>query len=404
MADPIRAVLAVRGNLVAVAVGTQLRVLDVREQSARLVTNAAAEGAGGGRARAPIRVLAFSANGRHLAVGADDKDQGLRIWDTASWTCLHTLKVHKKVSCATFTPDGYLLAGDKFGDVQVARLPQDGGAPAPELEVLLGHYSCVLMSLALSASGRMLATADRDGRLRVSLLPGNLAQGCREIQAYCFGHTAVVTCCAFVGGAVAGAGGGELLVSGSADGTLRLWQPATGQQLSSLQIEAQERERQQEDSSEAPAVVALAVSLDGRHVVAAVDGRDDLLLARVVSERSALECAGWHRLEGLRIPSELAFDASGRLWAAGGPPADDSVRAFLACATVTPDSSLKDAAGVLLPAEVRMVVEARQEGEVEPQDVAPRQLLAAHLVRQGPSQEEIEHRKRHRRDKNQAGQ
>lgn len=109
----------------------------------------------------------------------------------------------KKVTSVAFTRDGAnVLSGDKFGDVHVARVqpPAEAGAPpaTPEPVLLLGHYCSILTALAASKGGRLLATADRDKRARVSLLPEDPAKGDAPIQSICFGHTSYLTCCAFL--------------------------------------------------------------------------------------------------------------------------------------------------------------------------------------------------------------
>lgn len=280
------------------------------------------------------------------------------------------------------------------------------------MEVLLGHYSSALTSLAISASGNMLATADRDGRVRISVLPPTgTAGGMHEVLCYCLGHTAFVTCCAFMP-----MPGGELLLSGGGDGTLRMWQPRTGQQLQCLHLSAA--------GNNLTAVLDVAVSSNGRHVAAIVDGRDAVFLTRKASQADAtLEEGTWFSLAGLHIPSQLHFDGSDRcvvalsacagvaqvclislfsctcrLWVVGGPPSDSSTRTYLMCASVTPEGKLRDVLASLVPADMRAEAEGGQGAEAA-ESGAPRRLLSAHLAKHAYSQDDIEHRKRQRRDK-----
>ncbi|KAI7842826.1 hypothetical protein COHA_003572 [Chlorella ohadii] len=339
--DPPRAVLAVhpQGAAVAVAVGPELRVFDTKAQKLHTLVSKPEAGQGqqqgkGQQAAAPfIRGLAFDASGRYLLAGSEDKAAGLRLWDCTTWQLLQGIKVPKKVTTCAFTADGrHMLAADKFGDVLAAATQRPEGLPegqAQEPEILLGHYCAILTSLSLSANGSLLATTDRDHRVRVSIVPADPLAGAHEIQSFCFGHTTFVTCSAFVH-----QGQQELLVSGGGDGTLRLWDPLTGQLLHTLELppqpqvaggeqggdgqaagqqaasepegeqQAAGKEQQEEDedgassedeaaacaggasaaqgaAADAAVPLALAASPDGGWLVAAVDGRDELCLVQL---------------------------------------------------------------------------------------------------------------------------
>ena len=80
---------------------------------------------------------------------------------------------------------------------------------------------------------RWLVSGDRDGKLRISHLPKDAASGAWHIAAYCLGHAAGITCASF---ACAAAHSRELLVSGSLDGCVMLWQHQTGTCLSTLAL------------------------------------------------------------------------------------------------------------------------------------------------------------------------
>ena len=72
--------------------------------------------------------------------------------------------------------------------------------PDVEPALVLGHCSSILTSLSVSPSGSLLATADRDEKIRVSRLPrhGAVLKGAPCIQTYCLGHTDYVSAVAFV--------------------------------------------------------------------------------------------------------------------------------------------------------------------------------------------------------------
>lgn len=71
---------------------------------------------------------------------------------------------------------------------------------------ILGHFSTVT---DVSVSLTHIATCDRDFRIRISQWPN-----CFVIRSFCLGHSDVVTALRVMG---------DALLSGSADGSLRLW-------------------------------------------------------------------------------------------------------------------------------------------------------------------------------------
>ena len=119
-----------------------------------------------------------------------------------------------------------------------------GDEAVDEPHLLLGHFSSIVTSLTMSPDNRWLVSTDRERKVRVSVFPQQpllvsfipcshatiahqsvsltaspdsfVSQGAFCIQSFCLGHTALVTCSAFVTEA-----GSLLLVTGSGDGTLR---------------------------------------------------------------------------------------------------------------------------------------------------------------------------------------
>ena len=124
----------------------------------------------------------------------------------------------RKASCVTFSSDGRcVLVGDKNGDVySVTADPGTitGQETAPRL--VLGHLS-QLLDIVISCEGDRVITADRDEKVRVSRFPN-----CYNIDNYCLGHTEFVTslCVSRVTR--------DTLLSGSGDGTVRVWNYVTG--------------------------------------------------------------------------------------------------------------------------------------------------------------------------------
>ncbi|GIL57762.1 hypothetical protein Vafri_12910, partial [Volvox africanus] len=202
-----------------------------------------------------LRVLQFSPDGKFLLTGADDKV--VKLWMCVStapggaWHCVAAWRTPKKASAGGFTLSGsHALFADKFGDVLVGSVPAVGGegtaeatASEPAAQVpstLLGHFCTIVTGLAPSPCGRFLATSDREYKVRISTLPENPLQGSYEIQGYCLGHQDFVSCIAFAvqpdeqpDEGAAGKVRPSVLLSGSGDGTVRVWDYETCTQLSS---------------------------------------------------------------------------------------------------------------------------------------------------------------------------
>ncbi|KAG8044318.1 hypothetical protein GUJ93_ZPchr0139g33498 [Zizania palustris] len=73
------------GHSVAVAVGSELRVFDLKDGSAVSLS----DDSGGGSHSDAIRALSFSMNGLLFASAGDDKL--VKVWKTDSWCCIQTI-------------------------------------------------------------------------------------------------------------------------------------------------------------------------------------------------------------------------------------------------------------------------------------------------------------------------
>lgn len=98
-----------------------------------------------------------------------------------------------------------LLYADRLGEVWATDLHT-----MTQRVMLGGHTASMITDLAISPCARLLATADRDEKIRLSLLPA------LSIEAYCLGHTDVVTSVAFIPDS-------QLLCSVGWDFSLCLW-------------------------------------------------------------------------------------------------------------------------------------------------------------------------------------
>jgi hypothetical protein len=248
-------------------------------------------------AASPIRTLAspgvfkiaFSPDGRLLASdrtedGTDVPDDGtITLWDPASGKQRGTLAGHREPFA--FSPDGRLLAARyDFGRIRLWDLASGKHCP------LAGH--AVLTAMAFSPDRRLLASGATDGTVRL----WDLASGeCRHILA---GHKKT-----FEGhfldawvNVVAFSPDSRLLAAGYDDGTLRLWDPISG-------------ERQWDLTGDKYEIRTLAFSPDGR-LLATGGGETVRLWNPASGERRRTLASHTHG-------AAVAFSPDGRLLAAG---------------------------------------------------------------------------------------
>jgi WD40 repeat protein len=206
-------------------------------------------------------LISFSPDGT-LATGGPD---GIRLWNPTTRKQKRTLK-GQKISCLAFSPDGKILAAGgmkemalgkdavlrtdqvKLWDVESGKRKADleegqlGGVGAvafspdgkllasavlsfaPRLVVWdvasgkkkwIRRGKKVITCLAFRPGGKMLATGDEDGTIKL----WDITMG--EVNTTLIGHTRWVTAVAFTPD-------GQTLASGSRDTTVRLWDVETG--------------------------------------------------------------------------------------------------------------------------------------------------------------------------------
>jgi len=169
---------------------------------------------------APFRVVsvAFSADGRRLASAGLDKM--VRLWDTKTGHEILTLAGHKDlVGRVLFSPDGQRLgSASADGTVRVSDAsPFD--ETADRRTMTLHAHGGEVYGLAFSPDGR-LASASADKSINI----WNTANGRPVLVLTLPTHTDIVFSVAF-------SPDGRRLVSGSYDGTAKLWDTQNGKVL-----------------------------------------------------------------------------------------------------------------------------------------------------------------------------
>jgi len=158
-----------------------------------------------------INSSCLSPCGKLLAL-CDDYKQ-ITVWEVPSLTLLYQQDLVRKASRVIFSPDSkHILVADKNGDVY-----KFDSRTLGEAKLLLGHLS-MLLDIKMPPNGKFVVTADRDEKIRVSKFPNSY-----NIHNYCLGHTEFVTSICFLGE--------DILLSGSGDGTVRVWKYLEGREI-----------------------------------------------------------------------------------------------------------------------------------------------------------------------------
>ncbi|KAG9070354.1 hypothetical protein KI688_009691 [Linnemannia hyalina] len=169
-----------------------------------------------------VEGCAYSPDGRMLGVALKGKGLGIGIYDTSTWEQIHLITVSRGVQSAAFSPDSrQIVSEDTYGVVQLWDCTSGeevlGGYPWTHLWmdslVIKKRTDCV-SSLAYSPCGKGIASAyDKTVQL----------WGVNGDRSFVLeGHTDQVTNVRF-------SPDGRQLVSGSGDGTIRLWDSGTGE-------------------------------------------------------------------------------------------------------------------------------------------------------------------------------
>ncbi|XP_041856856.1 tRNA (guanine-N(7)-)-methyltransferase non-catalytic subunit wdr4 isoform X2 [Melanotaenia boesemani] len=246
------------------------------------------------------RVLTFtvSSSGRLVAL-TDDSKRLVLLACEPSWRCISIRCVVRRCTSLAFSQaEDELLVADKSGDVYSFSVED----PEREAELKMGHLS-MLLAVAVSPGDRYVITADRDEKIRVSH-----RRSPYNIQSFCLGHEQ------FVSALQIPSGHPHWLLSGSGDGTVKLWEYESGRRLQSWDLrQLAETPGCETDKDQNPAVCRVSVSPDGLHVAVQCE-RVRMVQFFILDEGSEKKLVPRSRQPLSHCPLDMTFDPDGRLW------------------------------------------------------------------------------------------
>ncbi|CEI97770.1 hypothetical protein RMCBS344292_11896 [Rhizopus microsporus] len=253
-----------------------------------------------------FRSMNFNEDGSLFAASGENKK--ICVWDTKDWSLKLSRSAHKRVNALQFDSKATtVVVADKFGDVYCHPMKEED---SEKLNPIVGHVSMVT-DMALTPDDKYVITSDRDEHIRVSRYPNGY-----NIEAFCLGHTDVVTCVDIL------PWNENLLVSAGGDGTIRVWEYVSGKQIQCLDL--------REQIEPYKPVAADANSEDAIVNRLTFDSKDKLV---VVGFAKANACIALEWKEDAfsykdtlvtRLPIlDIAFDLEQKLWVSLDPKNND---------------------------------------------------------------------------------
>ena len=201
----------------------------IKERQVSMVNLSASEAAGVHVETLPVRCLeghtrdvravVFSLDGKLLA--SVSSDFTLKMWDVSWEDVRYTLTGHPRVRAATFSPDGQTLV--TADENNIVFLDLSTGKPKKTIRTAYN-----IVALAFSPDGKFLAVGSDPPEGSIDNLElWEMPEG--KSRGFLRGHTNYVYSLAF-------SADGSILVSGSGDSTLRLWDPQSGTLKQTLKV------------------------------------------------------------------------------------------------------------------------------------------------------------------------
>mmetsp|Transcript_11563 Transcript_11563/g.48082 ORF Transcript_11563/g.48082 Transcript_11563/m.48082 type:complete len:281 (-) Transcript_11563:2942-3784(-) len=224
----------------------------------------------------------------------------------------------KRLTSVSIVPNtDHALVSDKAGDLWRLKLETDGpdvvtieDVEGGTNEPILGHFSVLT---DFDVAERAVATADRDNKIRISRLPEAFV-----IDAFLLGHRESIAQVKFVSS--------SLLVSSSLDGTVRLWDRNSMDQIDEIELEGEE--------------IATGMYVQAGSLGMICHAQRYLLYSASVSVENKL--SGIVRLPLSAEPTGLAIDCRSRLWVSANDDNGDLVVNVFSRDGAEPSRSLED--------------------------------------------------------------
>ena len=108
-----------------------------------------------------VRCVVFKPNNPNIVVSGSD-DKTIKTWDITSGSCLSTLKVDYAVHCLTYAPNGDVLAvGDRGGNINFFN------SQGEKLQSPVSGHSDLVGSISWSPDGTKVASGSDDATVRI---------------------------------------------------------------------------------------------------------------------------------------------------------------------------------------------------------------------------------------------